>query len=815
PTTKPDYLQQRISASIGGPLKIPKLFDAGPRTTFFFNYAGNHSSNLYNQYSTVPTLAMRSGDFSASSAPIIDPLTRQPFPDNQIPADRMDPASLALLGYIPTPNQDGSKKNFYYSTTNQTSSDDFNFRFIRSFGNQQRRPGGRGGGAGRAGGGGGRGGAMGGGYNLNVGVHYQRANSTQADPFPTIHGTTERSGWDVPVSFSFPAWGGTLHSLRFDFNRSHSQTTNAYAYLTDVAGNAGITGVSTDPFDWGVPSVSFSSLSALTDITPGLHKDQTLTVSDSIVKTKGRHSIRSGAEFRDLRVENRTDASARGAYVFTGLYTGLGRAPGADFADFLLGLAQQASVQYGPGLEQFRSRSFAAYVQDDWRVRSNFTINAGVRYEYQSPYWEAQNRLVNLDVTADFTAAAPVQAGGVGPYTGQFPTTVVEPDYNNVAPRIGFAWRPKPSNMIRGGYGINYASVPYLSIVQRLGTQPPYSSTETNIGSIGAPLLVTDAFGAVPTDTTTNNYGVDKTYQIGYVHIWNVDFQRDFGRTMSIGATYIGTKGSQLDIQRAPNRDPTGLRIEGVQPFIWESSGGRSLMNSLSLRISRRLAQGLSGNATYTLSKSMDDASTIGGGAVVVAQNDQNLAAEWGLSSFDQRHRFTGTFTWELPFGQNRKWLSTGGTAEHVFGGWILSGTFAAASGTPYTARVVGNVADVGRGVNGTLRADYTGQPIALDNPTTSEFFNTAAFVLPPPGRFGDSARNMIIGPGSGALSAGVMKNFRFAGTRALTVRIQGSNILNQVQWAAIDTNINSPTFGQVTSVRPMRSLQVILRMMY
>jgi trimeric autotransporter adhesin len=818
PTTKPDYLQQRISASIGGPLKIPKLFDAGPRTTFFLNYAGNHSSNLYNQYSTVPTLAMREGDFSASSVPIIDPVTHQPFPGNQIPADRLDPASLALLAYIPTPNQEASKQNFYYSTTNQTSSDDINFRFIRSFGTtQQRRPGARGAAAGRGGGGGGGrgGGAMGGGYNLNIGVHYQHADSTQANPFPTIKGTTQRSGWDVPVSFSFPGWGGMLHSLRFDFNRSHSQTTNAFAYVEDVSGNAGITGISTDPFDWGLPNLSFSSISSLRDISPSLRDDQTLTFSDSIVKTKGRHSIRTGAEFRDLRLESRTDPTARGNYLFTGLYTGVGRVPFADFADFLLGFSQQASVQYGPGTEQLRSRSFATYLQDDWRVRSNFTINAGVRYEYQSPYSEASNRLVTLDVTPDFTAATPVQAGGVGPYSGQFPDTLVEPDRNNIAPRIGIAWRPKPNHMVRGGYSINYASVPYLSVAQRLASQPPYAVTDTRLGSIAAPLLLTDAFGTPATDTTTNNYGVDRTYDIGYVHIWNVDFQRDFGRTMSIGASYIGTKGSQLDLQRAPNRDPTGLRIEGVQPFIWESSGARSLMNSLSLRISRRLAQGLSGSATYTLSKSMDDASSIGGGGAVVAQNDQNLAAEWGLSSFDQRHRFTGTFTWELPFGSNRKWLSGSTAAAHVFGGWILSGTFSAASGTPYTARVVNNVADVARGTTGTLRADYSGEPIVLSNPTIAEYFNTAAFSLPPAGRFGDSARNMIIGPGSGALSAGLMKNFQFAGTRGLAVRIQGTNILNQVQWSAIDTNLNSPTFGQVTSVRPMRSLQLILRVMY
>jgi hypothetical protein len=657
---------------------------------------------------------------------------------------------------------------------------------------------------------------MGGGINLNVGVHYQRSEGTQSNPFPTISGARTGSGWDVPVNFNFPTWG-LLHSVRFQINRSTSQTRNAFAYLQNVSGDAAIAGVATDPFDWGVPTLSFSSISGLRDITPSLRRDQTLTFSDSVVKMRGRQTFRFGVEFRDVRAESRSDSSANGAFVFTGLYTaGSGRVSGADFADFLLGLPQQASVQYGPGLEQFRTRSWAAYIQDDWRVRTNFTLNVGLRYEYQAPYWEASNRLVNLDVAPEFTAVVPVQAGGVGPFTGAFPNTVVNPDRNNFAPRTGFAWRPHASWMVRGGYGINYASVPYLSLVQRMASQPPFAVTSTLIGTAASPLLMTGALATpVPPTTTTNNFGVDRNYRIGYVHIWNLDLQRNFGRTMSIGAAYIGTKGSQLDIQRAPNRGPTGLRIAGVQPFIWESSGGRSIMHSLSLRINRRLAQGLSGGATCTLSKSMDNASSIGGGAAVVAQNDQDLAAEWGRSSFDQRHRFSANFTWEVPLGSGRKWLNKTGLLNGLFGGWMMNGTLSMASGSPFTARVTGDVTDVSRGTNGTLRADYDGAPITISNPTIAQWFNTAAFTIPATGTFGNSPRNLIIGPGSGSLNASLMKNVQLGGMRGLSIRIQGNNVLNQVQFSSIDAVVNSPTFGRVTGVRSMRSLQVILRVMY
>ena len=324
---------------------------------------------------------------------------------------------------------------------------------------------------------------------------------------------------------------------------------------------------------------------------------------------------------------------------------------------------------------------------------------------------------MNLDVAPDFTAAVPVIAGETGPFTGVYPATIVEPDRNNLSPRIGVAWRAQAKTIVRGGYGINYASVPYLSFAQRMASQPPFAVTDTRIGTSGSPLPITAAFSAPAADTTTNNFGVDRNYRLGYVHVWNVDVQRELTRTLSTAATYTGTKGSQLDLQRAPNRGPSGLLIEGVQPFIWESSGGRSIMHALSVRVSRRQAQGIAGSATYTLSTARDNASSTGGGATVVAQNDQDLEAEWGRSSFAQRHRFSANFSWELPLGPNRRWLNGESWAAQLFGGWMLNGTLSIASGSPYTARVTGSTTDVARGTNGTLRADYTGAKIQLENP--------------------------------------------------------------------------------------------------
>jgi hypothetical protein len=486
---------------------------------------------------------------------------------------------------------------------------------------------------------------------------------------------------------------------------------------------------------------------------------------------------------------------------------------GLDLADFLLGYAQQASVQYGPGKLKMRGRDWNLFVQDDWRARGNLTINYGLRYEYVSPYYEAHDRLVNLDVNSDFTAAVPVQAGGVGQFTGAVPASLVEPDRNNFAPRVGLAWRPRTGTTVRAGYGINYNLGAYGSIAQRLAAQPPFAVTSTTLGTAVLPLPVVDPFAGVDASDTTNSFGIARTYDLGVAQIWNADLQRELPHNVTVNFGYTGTRGTSLDMQRAPNRNPDGsLRIDGVQPFLWESSEGRSTLHSLSGRARKRLASGVSFGGAYVWSRAYDNASSFGAGNGTVAQNDQDLDAEWGRSSFERRHALSFDYSIELPWGTGRHWLNNSGTLARVFGGWSWSGSFVAQSGSPFTPRVVGNYVDVGSGVNGTLRANYNGSDIYLADPTTMRWFNTDAFAIPVQGTFGNATRNLIVGPGSHNLNMNLSKNVTFSRSQGVTIRVQATNVLNTVQFSTIDTVVNSPTFGQVTAVRPMRSVQFQLR---
>lgn len=816
------YSRQNFGVTVGGPVRLPGLYKGDRRTNFTASYSGTRGGDLFDQYATVPTPAMRGGDFSSVASSLIDPATGLPFGGNTIPFERMNATSLALLRFIPLPNLDGPSRNFHYATTNGSTGNSVNLRVTHNFTPNAAA---RGGGAGGRGAGGGRGGFGGGragrgqartSVTMTAQIQYRRNDNQQHSVFPTLGGESTGSSVAVPVSLNIQH-RRSVHNLTVNLSRTVARSSNQYAFVEDVAGSAGITGVATDPFDWGVPQLSFSSLSSVRDVTPSRRTDRRVSFGYGWTRPVGtKHTMRAGGDLRLDDSANQTDANARGAFVFTGLYASGGsptaRGGGQDFADFLLGMPQQASVQYGPGNVRMSGKSLSAYWQDDWRKTSTLTFNLGVRYELMWPFYEQSGRMVNLDVAPAFTAAAPVLSGQPGAYTGAFPKALMNADTNNVAPRVGFAWRIKPGIVLRGGYGVSYNSGSYAAIARQLSGQAPFAVTNSSLGTYLSPLTFADPFANASPTETTNNYGVDRNYALGLVQTINADISRDVRQVWNLGAGYTETRGSSLDIVRAPNRGASGLRIPGVQPFLWQTSDGSSVLHAATFRASRRPVKGLGGGVTYTLAKSRDNASSIGGGGTNVAQDDQNLAAEWGPSSFDRRHQLSVNTNVELPFGPNRRWLTQPGIRQSLLRDWRFTTTFTWQSGTPYTPRVTGAVSDVARGTNGTLRADFTGDAIALADPTIDRFFNTNAFTIPAAGAFGTASRNMILGPGSRQLNAQFARDVRLGGTRVITVQVNTSNLLNMVNYGAIDTVVNSPTFGQIFSVRGMRSTQINLR---
>jgi outer membrane receptor protein involved in Fe transport len=835
PATKPDYSSNRFGATVGGPLKIPKLFDLSKSTFFFFNMFGTRATTPYTTFSQVPTLAERGCPENATdpnqctglpyqfSSPITDPTSSNPttFPNNQIPAARINPVAASLLQYIPLPNAPGTK-NFVYSTSGLSDSTNIAFRIMHSFGaiaTGQRNPLRR---RGR--------------NSFNFGLNYTNGSSNLIRPFPSVAGTTNSQGFNANAGLTTSRNKWT-NNFRATFNQSKSNTTNLYAGIEDIAGPLGIPGISTAPQDWGIPNISFSSgYQGINDIAPAANRNRTLQFSDFIIWNHKKHNVRFGGDFRSTWINFSRNPNPRGTFLFSD-----SGGTGNDFANFLLGLPAQATVQYAFNADTFHQNGWDLFVTDDWRVRHNLTLNLGLRYEYVSPFSEASNQIANLDVTPGFMLVNPVLPGRSGPNTGVvYPSSLIHPDRNNYAPRIGIAWKPFSKTVVRAGYGINYNLGQYRSIVQQLALNPglpgsPFSFTQTVLPTTTscpttAPAGVTCVpalpgalapagqyliVGFPPANTISNTYGVDPNYRLGYVQLWNLNIQREIGGGAVLNIGYTGSKGTALDMVRAP--DPT---VANVAPFLWETSQGFSIMHAGSVRIRKRLQHGIAVGGTYTFSKSIDNASSIGGGSTVVAQNDLDLSAERGLSSFDQRHRFTGDWTFDLPFGEGRKWLAAGGPLARMVGDWEWNGSFTIASGMPFTAHVQGNSAALARGANGSLRADYTGAPIALSDPTIAEWFNTAAFInqctVGPDNvqicPLGTAGRNTIIGPGSLVFNMSMSKNIPIRDMMAFELRADATNIFNTPQYTSIDTVVNSRTFGQVVSVGNMRQIKISMR---
>jgi trimeric autotransporter adhesin len=834
-TPKASYNFARFGANIGGPLNIPKIFNGGNKWFFFAGWNGSRGSTPYDAYSTVPTAAERAGDFSGatykdgSPVQIFDPATDLPLTYNG-QANVVNPALIsasaqALLQYIPLPNLAGTTQNLHYVTSDDSNSDAVSLRLIHNFGSAPSGPfggqGGGGAGGGRGGGGGGRRRAQ---NNINFGLNWSRNSTNIVNPFPSLAGNTNMQGLQATGGWTYGN-GRRTNLFRFTYNHNHVSTTNLYSNITDVAGDAGIEGVSTNPFDFGLPGISFTTFSGLTDPTPRRELDQTYTISDTLSWYRGKHNWRFGADYRRIRQSFRSAKNAEGSFVFTGFETSeftAGSAQpltdtGYDFADFLLGLPQQTTLQSGTNSYNFRANSFDLFAQDDWRVLPKLSLNLGFRYEYNGPYTEASKHIANLDVAPGFTGAQPVLPGATGAYNGTFPASLIHPDRNNYAPRVGIAWRPLKQTVVRAGYGINYNLAQYANIIQNFAFQPPFAITSTNASSPATPLTLTNGFPPVPPGLVTNNFAIDPNYKLGYVQIWNVDIQRTLPKGFLLNVDYNGSKGTRLDTERA-------ITIAGLQPFIYESSAANSVFHAGSVRVRKRLAHGIGFSANYTYSKSIDDASSIGGSGGVVAQNPFDIAADRGLSSFDQRHKFTGNWIYDLPFGENRRFATTG-ALSHILNGWQYSGDFTITSGLYYTPRVLGNTVDITRGVSGSLRADVTGAPITIANPTTAEWFNTAAFCSPsstvgtstactnPNGTtFGDAGRNVIEGPGQVVVDISFGKTIMIKESRALEFRFQAANVFNFISYSSINTIANSLQFGEVTSAAPTRRLTFIAR---
>jgi hypothetical protein len=789
---------------------LPGLTKPSGKDTMFLTLSGQRSSSPLDDYATVPT----DGRFPGT----VDERT------GTIPglSSAITPVQVAtnLLQFFPLPNLPGYAQNYHLLTTAQTNSTQAGVRYMRSLGKNATLLG-----AGR----GGRRAQQNNGLRQSINLNYNWAGTAadNVNVFPQLGGKSSTNSNSVQAGYTI-GYHKLTNIFNANWNWATNQATNFFTNTSDIATNIGILGppsgslpapaLNTYPLNFGLPDVTLSNFTGLSEQQPSSSLSQTISLSEALSWIHGQHNIRMGGDYRRVHRDFLGSSNSTGTFYFTGLYTG------SALGDFLLGEPQETSIDSSASKSYLRENIWDAYVTDDWRARPNLTLNYGLRYEFFAPYTEKYGRLAMVDTNpvtnstypALFSVADEVQTGGPWSYSGPLPDSLVFPFRVAVAPRLGMALRLPKQTVVRAGYGINYTVSQYATFATIMAHQPPFANEQTNEATIECASTTTDCLSLAngfPAPATMGNYALDPHYRLPYVQVWNFDVQKTLPWGVVVNVGYNGSKGSNLDITSAP-------RPTSTSPiFNYDQSAAFSRFNAGTLRVNRRLSSGIAFGANYQYSHSIDDAGSVGGTSTVVAQNWQDLDAEEGNSSFDVRHKVSGTYLFELPFGKDKRWV-TGGVASHILEGFSVSGSFSFATGMPLTPTYQAGVTDVTNGTAGTQRPNrVAGVSVTAGAGSLKEWFNPAAFTQPPNDsttpncpNCGNVSRNSIAGPGKIQNNMSLSKTMQLGGTRSTEFRATASNVFNTVQYSGVDTNAASPSFGQVTSAASMRAFQFTAR---
>ena len=796
--TPPRLNRNQFGANIGGPVYIPKLYSGRDRTFFFFNWeSGRLAQGSIPSFRTVPTAAQRNGDLTGLTRVVNgqrvplelrDPLNVGII-GNVIPKSAISKEALAFLDYEPLPNTQNGTFNFVSRGASAVSyQDNYNARLDHNFGTK-----------------------------ATVSARYVWNDTYEAGvPF---WGHDERNNLgstrNIATNYTHTLTPSLINDLRVGWHKFSEVevfgTTNDAAY--DVVGKMNLPGVSRLPKEYGPPSISVNGPEGVTDmynlqrqIGPRDRSNSIYQIVDSVSWVLGKHFVRVGADIARRGVTFEQARDPRGTFTFNGTYTG------SALADFLLGYVQSGRLNPTHTSTDLHNWWQAYFVNDDWKVNPALTINIGLRYDLFGRYTQSDDKYVNISqnglIVKDLVTT---QTSPYGRY-------LMAGDHNNFGPRIGFAYRPGflGEGVIRGGYGIYYT--PEISnAIFAMAEGGQASAGASVIGNANVPnLFFSNAFtqasgsGAFPFAVSN-----DPEMKDSYIQQWNFNIQKRLPWSIVLDTGYVGSKGTDLivtfgDMNRpiqVVNPSTPGLAsINARRPnqafqraVTGDKSIGNSIYHSLQVKAERRMGSGLTFLTAYTWSKSISGPSDIGGqvgGGFYIGgiQDIYNLSAERAVSGFNVPHRYVQTVLYDLPFFKQTK-----GLTKLLLDGWQASTIVTAQKGFP--APIDYNVDTTGTGVSS--RPDVTGQNPNLsgDQRTWTKWFNTAAFAIPPTGRFGTAPRtNAIRLPGLVNVDFSVNKTFAVNERIRPEFRTEVYNLFNHFNPdpSTVDRNITSKTFGAV-----------------
>jgi hypothetical protein len=810
----PKALYDRITGifTIGGPIKIPHILPHGPN--FFAAYQWTRDHTAATEPGLVPTDAERAGDLSgildAAGQPITiyNPATGLPFPGSVVPVSAQ---AQALLALYPAPNiAAAAGYNFQVPVLNSSHQDVVQTRLDKTIGRRDQ---------------------------LNGAFNLQSTRAGNVSLFGFVD-TTDTLGINSTINWAHRLKPHVFVYASYKFSRLRTLVEPNFESKQNISAAAGITGNDQDPADWGPPALNFASgIAALSDANSSFDRNRTDAFSASTAIYRGRHNVTVGGDFRKQQYNDFFEQNPRGAFTFTGAATAGAAGLGSDLADFLLGVPDTSSIAFGNADKYFRQPVWDAYATDDWRILSILTINAGVRWDYGAPMTELHGRLVNLDLTPGFGAAAPVLGSDpVGPLTGtHYPSSLIRPDLLGFEPRIGISWRPIPAStvVVRAGYGIYDDTSVYLAPALQLAQQAPLSTSLSVQNSAACPLTLADGFNPC-SSAGQDNYAVDPNFHVGYAQTWQLAVQRDLPGALQMIATYLGVKGTHGVQEFLPNTYPIGAVTSCPAcplDFEYRTSGGNSTRQSGQLQLRRRLRNGFTASLLYTYSKSIDDDAALGGQghvaaasqgqaasdqtqtaspSLAIAQNWLNLRAERALSTFDQRHLLSVQAQYTTGQGLGGGDLMTGWRGR-LFKEWTAVTQITFGTGMPETPTYLAAVP--GTGFTGTIRPNVTGASIYAG--AAGLHLNEAAYAAPTAGEWGTAGRDSITGPGQFSLDSSLERTFRTSTRFNLIARIDATNTLNHAVFSGWMTTVNSTQFGLPAAANPMRSLQTTIRLRF
>jgi len=811
--------------TVGGPVWLPKILNGKDKLFFMSNFEGYRDRKALRGIYTVPTAAMRSGDFSGLGT-IYDPTApgRTAFAGNIIPQSRFHPTSVKLLEFYPAPNVAGTTNNYQNSRKRVIDKDQFIQRidFVES-------------------------------SNSQWFGRYSFGDETQVQPELKLNGSKLITTVHQMMLSNTRVLNTTqVNELRLGYNYFFNSLGRELAFERDVVTELGIPGVAPGPpIAWGIPSIGISGYAGFGDDSEGpyVNKNHTYQLTDNFSWTKGKHSFRFGGELRKDQYNQVGNQFARGSFGFEPTASATPAGGGHSFADFLLGYCKRCEASVSLATIQFRAFSQYYYIDDTWKIRPNLTINVGLRYENTPPWFDETGRLVNIHVpfadatpnvqdlsrhptlirigSGDFYEGIPLRFNPAIKVArdGRLGDRLIRRDNNDWAPRLGIAYSPTSKWTIRAGGGMFYSQD---TGNPRFDMARNFAGRRRDESTIATP----DLNWSAPFRNLGGTVQINNPYVLGnindrrtpYVLQYMLNVQRELDNHTVLEVGYIGSQSRKLESLRAFNESipgATGLVLERA-PYpefgrIQEVDGsGKANYNGLGVKLQKNFSSGLTYLVGYTWSRSIDNASSIRshGGDTLFPQNSYNIAAEKALSTFHTAHRLVTSTLYELPFGKGKPMLDRGGVANVLLGGWQLGSIITIQTGNPVTVTTGQDRAQTGGGFD---RPNTTGGNAVLPKSerTTSRYFDTSVFAIQALGTFGNVGRNTLIAPGILNWDFSTLKNFRIAEGHELQFRFEAFNFANHAQWNPPNTNRSSGDFGRINNTRTMRELQFGLKYIF